>query len=503
MSGDVVLQSKGICKSFSGTQALDDVSFNVKAGTLHALLGANGSGKSTFVKILAGVEQADTGEFIIGSHTIDPAKMKPAIARSAGLHFVHQDPGVFAHLSVAENLAIGRGYPRGIGGRINWKELRNRSIADLEKAGLAISPDVALGEFNASTRTLVAIARALQDIEGGEGNILVLDEPTSALPVKEVAALMAALRVFTDRGVAVLMITHHLQEIIGNADHVTVLRDGKLVADVPGAGLTHDRLVHYIVGRSLDEALPQKPEALSSVPMLKVDNLCVGPLNDISFSVLPGEVVGIAGLLGSGRSTLLRTLFGDRQPLSGDIRLDDQKLHLRNPRRAMSSGIGLIPEDRAGEGAFSMLNVEQNLLAASIPEFWHNFHMSRRRENLEAKRLVEEFGVKTKSEVASLSSLSGGNQQKVMIGRWLRRQPRLLLLDEPTQGVDVGARSDIYAIIRKAVEHGASVLLVVSDFEELAKASDRVLVLREGRLVGEVRFPNLDPKHLTDLAYAG
>jgi ribose transport system ATP-binding protein len=169
----------------------------------------------------------------------------------------------------------------------------------------------------------------------------------------------------------------------------------------------------------------------------------------------------------------------------------------------MLSGIGLIPEDRAGEAAFSMLNVEQNLLAASIPEFWHNFHMSRRRENREAKRLVEEFGVKTKSEVSSLSSLSGGNQQKVMIGRWLRRQPRLLLLDEPTQGVDVGARSDIYAIIRKAVAHGASVLLVVSDFEELAKASDRVLVLREGRLVGEVRFPNLDPKHLTDLAYAG
>ena len=503
MAGSVVLQAKGVSKSFAGTQALDDVSFNVRSGTLHALLGANGSGKSTFVKILAGVEQADVGEFIIGTHSIDPSKMKPAIARAAGLHFVHQDPGVFAHLSVAENLAIGRGYPRGVAGRINWKQLRARSIADLEKAGLNISPDVALGEFNASTRTLVAIARALQDIEGGEGNILVLDEPTSALPVKEVAALMAALRVFTDRGVAVLMITHHLGEIIGHADQVTILRDGKLVADVDGEGLTHDRLVHYIVGRALDEALPAAPEVTSTEPMLSVSNLSVGPLRNISFNVSPGEVVGVAGLLGSGRSTLLRTLFGDRRPDGGRMELDGELLELRTPRKAMEAGIGLIPEDRAGEAAFSMLNVEQNLLAASIPEFWRNFHMSRRRENQEAQRLVSEFGVKTSSEVSSLSSLSGGNQQKVMIGRWLRRKPRLLLLDEPTQGVDVGARSDIYAIIRKAVDNGASVLLVVSDFEELAKVSDRVLVLREGRLVGEVRFPNLDPKHLTDLAYAG
>jgi ribose transport system ATP-binding protein len=503
MASGIVLQAKSISKSFSGTHALADVTFSVRSGQLHALLGANGSGKSTFVKILAGVEQADAGEFVIGGQSIDPTKMKPAIARSAGLHFVHQDPGVFPHLSVAENLAIGRGYPQGVAGRIDWRKLRSRSIADLEKAGLSISPDVALGEFNASTRTLVAIARALQDIEGGEGNILVLDEPTSALPVKEVAALLAALRTFTDRGVAVLMITHHLGEIIGNADQVTVLRDGKLVADVDGKDLTHDRLVHYIVGRTLDEALPQMPEPTGGAPLLEVNNLSVGPLQSISFNVLPGEVVGIAGLLGSGRSTLLRTLFGERRADTGDVLFLDKPLKLRSPRKAMAAGIGLIPEDRAGEAAFSILNVEQNVLAASIPEFWRNFHMGRRRENQEAKRLVVEFGIKTRSELSSLSSLSGGNQQKVMIARWLRRQPRLLLLDEPTQGVDVGARSDIYAIVRRAVEQGASVLLVVSDFEELAKVSDRVLVLREGRIVGEVRPPNLNPKLLTDLAYAG
>lgn len=503
MANEFVLQAKNVSKSFAGTQALKNVSFNVRSGELHALLGANGSGKSTFVKILAGVERADAGEFIINDQVIDPSRMKPAIARSVGLHFVHQDPGVFPHLSVAENLAIGRGYPKGIVGRIDWHGLRKRSIADLEKAGLDISPDIALGEFNASTRTLVAIARALQDIEGGEGNILVLDEPTSALPVKEVAALLAALRTFTERGVAVLMITHHLGEIIGNADQVTVLRDGALVADVPGEGLTHDRLVQYIVGRTLDEALPQMPEPIGGDPLLEVNHLSVGPLKDISFNVLPGEVVGVAGLLGSGRSTLLRTLFGERQPDEGEIRLNENPLKVRNPRKAMSAGIGLIPEDRAGEAAFSFLNVQDNVLAASIPEFWRGFHMNRRRENQEAKRLVSEFGIKTKSEIASLSSLSGGNQQKVMIARWLRRNPRLLLLDEPTQGVDVGARSDIYAIVRRAVEQGASVLLVVSDFEELAKVSDRALVLREGRLVGEVRFPNLDLKHLTDLAYAG
>jgi ribose transport system ATP-binding protein len=503
VSDKAVLQAKNISKSFASTHALDDVSFEVKSGELHALLGANGSGKSTFVKILAGVEQADSGDFIIGGENFDPTRMKPALARSAGLHFVHQDPGIFPHLTVAENLAIGRGYPRGFAGRINWRKLRSRSLIDLEKAGLKISPDKALGEFNASTRTLVAIARALQDVEGGEGNILVLDEPTSALPIKEVEELLSALRTFTAQGVAVLLITHHLGEIIGNADQVTVLRDGKVVADVAGEGLTRDQLIHHIVGRSIDEALPQMPEPTDTTSLLEVDNLSVGPIKNVSFSLRPGEVVGVAGLLGSGRSSLLRTLFGERLKDDGEIRLNGERVQWRTPRQAMAAGVGFIPEDRAGEAAFSILNVESNVLAASIPDFWTKFHISRRMENKEAKRLVQEFGIKTHSERALLSSLSGGNQQKVMIARWLRRNPRLLLLDEPTQGVDVGARSDIYALIRRAVEQGASVLLVVSDFEELAAVSDRALVLREGRLVGEVRGENLDSKHLTDLAYAG
>jgi ribose transport system ATP-binding protein len=244
------------------------------------------------------------------------------------------------------------------------------------------------------------------------------------------------------------------------------------------------------------------PKPTSDTPLLKVSNLSVGPLRDVSFNILPGEVVGVAGLLGSGRSTLLRTLFGERGVESGEICFDDNVLSLGSPRKAMAAGIGFIPEDRAGEAAFSVLNVEQNVLAASIPEFWRHLHMGRRLETSASKSSIAEFGIKTSSERALLSSLSGGNQQKVMIARWLRRHPRLLLLDEPTQGVDVGARSDIYAIIRKAVELGTSVILVVSDFEELAKVSDRVLVLRAGRLVGEVRHPNIDAQHLTDFAYA-
>ena len=499
----VLVRAVEVSKSFSSTQALKQVSLAVRGGELHALVGANGSGKSTFVKILAGVEQADEGELLLEDRRIDARSTTPALARSAGFRFVHQDPGVFPELTVAENLAIGRGYPLGICGRIRWRQLRKRSIEDLDRAGISIPPDRILGELNAAARTLVAIARALQESDGAPASVLVLDEPTSALPAKEVSTLFGAIDHFRSMGLGILLISHRLGEIVGVADRVTVFRDGSVVADLDGSGLTHDRLVEHIVGRPIEQVFPQMPEPRSGTSILEVRHLSVGALRDVSFEVRPGEVVGVAGLLGSGRSTLMRTLFGDLQPESGQIVLEGHPVRLRSPREAIECGIGFIPEDRAREAAFSEQNVRGNLLAASISEFFVHGHMSLRRERHEARRLVAEFGIKTASEAASLFSLSGGNQQKVMVARWLRRRPRLILLDEPTQGVDVGARSDIYNLVRRAVDAGAAVLIVVSEFEELANVADRVLVLRGGRIVGDVRFPHVEANYLTDLAYAG
>jgi ribose transport system ATP-binding protein len=304
-------------------------------------------------------------------------------------------------------------------------------------------------------------------------------------------------------GLGILLITHRLGEVIGAADWVTVFRDGHVAADVDGEGLTHEKLVEHIVGRPLREAFPPMPAPVSAEPVVEVRHLSVGPLTDVSFKVRPGEVVGIAGLLGSGRSTLMRALFGDVKTTSGEVLIQGRRADISSPRRAMKSGVGFIPEDRAQEAAFADHSVRDNLLAASVTEFWHRLHMSAGREREEAKRLIAAFGIKTSSEKAPLSSLSGGNQQKVMVARWFRRTPHLLLLDEPTQGVDVGARSDIYNLVRRAVDAGAAVLLVVSEFDELASVSDRVLVLRNGRIVGDVCPPRLDAEHLTDLAYAG
>jgi ribose transport system ATP-binding protein len=501
---ELLLRASGVCKAFSGVQALTDARLDIGHGELHALAGANGSGKSTFVKVLAGVEHADAGELLFRGGQLAAADMTPPAARALGFRFVHQDPGVFPELSVAENLAIGRGYPTGLAGRIRWRQLRARSLEDLDKASLSIAPDAVLGELSAATRTLVAIARALQDVDLESGGVLVLDEPTSALPAKEAAELLDALQGFTARGLGVLLITHRLSEIVGVADRITVFRDGRTVADVDGKQISHAGLVELMIGRAVKETFAtfaERAPDTSKPPVLQVSGLGTGPLADVSLSVAAGEVVGIAGLLGSGRSTLLRTIFGEIAPRAGRIALEGTSLAMKDPATAMRLGIGYIPQDRGDEAAFLDQSVMANLLAASTRHFWRGTHMSARLERTEARRLIGEFGIKTRSESELLFTLSGGNQQKVMIARWMRRQPRLLLLDEPTQGVDVGARADIYEMIRAAVERGAAVLLVVSEFDELASVADRVLVLRDGRIATEVTGPNIDADRLTDFAY--
>lgn len=499
---EVALGVAHLTKTFPGTKALDDVSFDIHRGTVHALLGGNGSGKSTLIKILAGVYQGDPGgEFRVNNDVIASDRTTPTWAKQEKIHFVHQNPGIFPELTVAENISIGRGFETGTAGRIDWSAVKRRTRDLIERFEIAgATPDTPITRLRPADRTMVAIARALQDQEGEHDGVLVLDEPTTALPPHEVDGLLARLRRYAADGQTIVYVTHRLDEIIKIADRCTVLRDGAHAATVDVAGLTEQDLVELIVGRPLAEAFPDLPAPDAEHVMLDVNDIRGGPLDGVSFHVLRGEVLGIAGLLGSGRSEILQTIFGAFRA-SGSITLDGEAVPLGRTRRAMHAGIAYIPEDRATQAAFLDLSVRENLSAAEVGRFWRGGRLRHRAESQAARTSIDQFLIKAQSEKQPINTLSGGNQQKCVLARWMRREPKVLLLDEPTQGVDVGARAEIYSLITDAVAKGASAIVVTSDFEELARVCDRVVVLAGGRIVAELAGPRIEPHRITELSF--
>ncbi|HMA47973.1 MAG TPA: sugar ABC transporter ATP-binding protein [Frankiaceae bacterium] len=501
---EVALLVERVSKTFPGTRALREVSLEVRRGHVHALVGGNGSGKSTLVGVLAGVLRGDPGGTLaVGGHRVASERTSPAWARAAGLHVVHQHPAVFPDLSVAENIAIGRGFPTGPAGAIRRGRLRRRTQTLLERFDVHARPDTPVAELRPADRTMVAIARALQDQEGLHEGVLVLDEPTAALPHTDVDLLLAALRRYADAGQAILLVSHRLDEVIRAADRATVLRDGAVAGTLEAAALSEDRLIELIVGRALERVFPEMPPVRGDEVALAVRGLAGGPLRDVSFALRRGEVLGVAGLLGSGRTELLKMIFGAYPVRAGEIRLDGEPVHFDGVGAAMRAGVAYVPEDRGGEAAFLPMSVRENVSAAQVGAYWRRARLRHRQEAADARRCIEDFLVRASSDRAPMSTLSGGNQQKVVLARWLRRRPRVLLLDEPTQGVDVAARAEIYALVRAAVAAGTSVLLVTDDFEELSRVSDRVVVLAWGRVVAEVRPPHLGAARLTELAFAG
>jgi ribose transport system ATP-binding protein len=499
----VVLRVSGLSKSFPGTVALAGVDLELRRGEIHALVGGNGSGKSTLVKILAGFYRPDAGEIELGDRVF-ASGLTAAGARAAGLHFVHQDLGLFPELSVAENLAIGRGFQTGRGKRIRWGAVRRRTAAVLDRFQIQTRPGIAVGALRPSDRTMVAIARALQDQEGQHGGVLVLDEPTASLPEADVALLLQALRRYAAAGQSMLFISHDVDEVRSFCHRVSVLRDGRMVGTLDAAGLSHDQLVEFITGRPVSQLYPDIHPSTPSAPdsaLLTVSNLTTGPVRDLSFDVADGEVVGLAGLLGSGASEILEAIAGARTPAAGSVTVAGRTLALGRPPSAIAAGVAYVPGERSRAG-FADASVRENLMAPEIARYWRFGAMQGARERRDARETMRTFGIRAASEAQPLASLSGGNQQKVMLGRWLRRQPRLLLLEEPTHGVDVGARAEIYALIRSAASQGCAVVLVTVDFEELAGLCDRVLVINEGAIVAELRAPDLDHAALTELAFS-
>lgn len=496
------LEVVNLSKTFPGGPALDGVSFAFESGKVHALIGGNGSGKSTLVKCLAGIQPADPGgAVIVGGQRVAGDQTSPHWARANGLRFVHQDPGMFPTLTVQENFALGHGYPTAAA-RIQWNVLERQAQDLLDRFQVVARPDQLLSDLRPADRAMIAIARAMQgSFEGhaGEVSTLILDEPTASLPEDEVELLLTAIRRYVQDGLAIVFISHRLEEVMAISDTVTVLRDGKLVASRPAEGLHEQDLVNFIVGEALDELVRETSVEKPGEVVASMQSVTAGPLRDVSLAVRAGEVLGLAGLLGSGRTEILQTLFGGLKIEAGRIEIEGREAPFRGPSDAMNRGVAFVPEDRA-DAVFSSMTVRENFSAPSLKRYsW--LLVNRRREKAEAMATMDEFGVKSAGYEIPIALLSGGNQQKVLLARWMNRKPRLLLLDEPTQGVDVGARADAYAIIRKAAESGMAVIVVSSDFEELADLSDRVLVLTAGRVTSELRGADVTRHNLTERAH--
>ena len=418
------------------------------------------------------------------------------------MRFVHQNPGVFNELTVAENIAIGHGFPT-TAGRIRWGDLRRRTSELIERFDIRATPDSPLIALNPADRTMVAVARALQDVGSGldSGGILVLDEPTSALPATDIEVLLTALRRCAAAGQTILYVSHRIDEVLALADRVTVLRDGRRIATRPARDLTEAALVELIAGRTVATDSRASAVADGTDVVLELHDLHAGRLHGIDLTVRRGEVLGIAGLLGSGRSTLLRTIFGAVPVRSGSIVLNGQMARFTRPGKAIAAGVAYVPEDRGREAVFASQSVRENISAGGVSAYWNWLRLQHGRERRDAVAAMKSFLVRAASDRAPLATLSGGNQQKVVLARWLRRQPRVLLLDEPTQGVDVGARQEIYELIQRSADAGAAVVVASNDFEELVRVCGRVVVLRDGRLVGQQVAPHLDSHRLTELAY--
>jgi len=474
-----ILELKHISKSFPGVQALDDVHFDVEPGEVHALLGENGAGKSTLIKIVSGVYEPDTGTLSVSGS--EAAFKSPLEAQAAGIATIYQELLLFPELTVAENIFMGHP-PRTRFGSIDWRIMQARAkniLASLDIHDLDVSKVV--GALSIGNRQRVEIAKALSR----DARLLIMDEPTAALTEADVERLFDIVRRLRERGVGVVYISHRLEEVFELADRVTVLRDGNFVATKPVAETDKNDLINMMVGRTIDTLFPKANTEPGTV-VLEVRDLNRRPLtNDISFQVRAGEIVGLAGLVGSGRSELAQAIFGVTPAESGEIMVNDEPVAIKNPRDAKALGIAYVPEDRGHQGLIRPMKLRENISLAVLERLVKNIFVDRSAEEALAKESIEKFAIRANSTEQIVNKLSGGNQQKVVLSKWLASEPLLLLMDEPTRGVDVGAKAEIHRLMGELVEQGLAILMISSELPEIMGMSDRILVMREGRLVAE------------------
>jgi ribose transport system ATP-binding protein len=489
-----VLEIEGLSKTFAGQRVLRDVSLSTLPGEVHALVGANGSGKSTLIKILSGFHTPDPNPSLRVRFRGEDVNLHSSGWRRR-LRFVHQNLALVPTLSTTENLAIDRGFTTGRLGRIRWREERRRVREAIERLGLDFDPDLPVASLSRAEATGVAVVRAIDDWDGNDG-LLVLDEPTAALSQTEAEELFAIVGKLVAGGVSVLFVSHRMDEIFGFAQGVTVLRDGEVVANRSLEGLGKDDLVNLMVGEQVEDLYQAPPEATSRV-ILKAEGISGIALQGLSFELRAGEILGIAGLRGSGREEVAPILFGASEAGSGTIRTGSSALSLPiKPTTAIALKMGFVPADRMTLGGISKMPVRENITLPFLSPLWRRWRLRRRLERAEVADWMSQVKLEPPMPERHFDLFSGGNQQKAVIAKWLRTKPEILLLDEPTQGVDIAATASIHALLADIAGRGTGILVCSSELEELAHVCHRVLVLRNGRLSTEVAASALSERSL-------
>lgn len=472
-----IIQMRDISKSFGGVHALDDIQIQVYAGEVHALLGENGAGKSTLIKTMTGVHQPDSGEIYLQDELVRFSG--PREAQQRGIGAIYQEPSLFPDLDIAENIMAGRQPMRN--GRIDWRAMYKEASELLVQLGVKLDPRTKARNLSVAQQQTVEIARALSL----NASLLIMDEPTSSLTLTEVEELFRIIRELRAAGTAIIFISHRLEELFAVADRVTILRDGQYVGTREMAGVKTEDLIQMMVGRQVDDLFPKQDAAIGDV-LLEVENLTRRrQFEDVSFSLRAGEILGVAGLIGAGRTDLARALFGIAPTQSGTIKVNGSVVTIRSPQQAMDLGLGFVPEDRQHHGLVLPMSIADNITLPILSRYatagWLRAKDAKQVATAAAKRLeVKSAGVSQKAK-----ELSGGNQQKVVLAKWLETGPRILILDEPTRGIDVGTKAAVHQLMSDLASQGVAILMISSELPEILGMSDRILVMREGRITGE------------------
>lgn len=489
---------RGISKRFPGVKALDSVDFEVKKGEVHGLVGENGAGKSTLIKILTGAYQKDKGEILINGTRVDI--MNPQHSMKLGIAAIYQELNLSPYLSAAENIFLGREFKRtGVVNIIDWKKTRQKARELLLELGQDINISIPVKDLGIGQQQMVEIAKAIST----NANIIIMDEPTSSLSLHETEELMKAIKKLKDKGISVIFISHRLDEVFEICDRITVMRDGKKIITIKSSETSKEELIRHMVGRTLDQQYP-KVTIPRGEEALRVEHLSrKGVFKNISFSAYSGEILGIAGLVGAGRTEIVRSIFGADPRDEGEIYVFGKKCDIKSPLDAMNAGIALLTEDRKGQGLFLDNDIVNNITVCSLQRFKGSLLLKTKDLFETSRELCHMLNVKTPSLQKIVRELSGGNQQKVVIAKWLCYNARIFIFDEPTRGIDVGAKVEVYNIMNQLVSQGACVIMISSELPEILGMSDRIIVVHEGKITGEFTIDKANQEAIMKAATGG